>query len=494
MVFIKRHHLGNAAFYQLLTPYKNILLDYHSILFGLRHRYPSFIFPPKPLSFLLKKVQNIESVFITSSRSIGCLFLKPGVKIYCTKPVYDQILLAYFSYKRISVTYDEPIVADIIPEGDTAEQYEIFTIDDISIETFNNNVILIKYGQPILLNTTKIMALSAGTSIGWANYHILFPDKTILLYITSYSHRRRFSAVASPIDSTYLILNRRLVDERNEISQFSAFLEECKLENRSNPEIDKTIVIPISIQTIFVEIFFHALSVLEHGRLPVYVISPVFRRLELLINLQSEWLNKDFFTVAEPFPMSEYKNLTVLDDFSNQFKKGTKLVFCDFIEYRLFEGAKLFDNQTEVVVGDGREFFTNELSEYNFCKGSEEYFEIRKFNIKMESTDSEIIEGYKGIVLNKDCCFISTEPEYKVMLVDGDAIVLKDTLFISGILSHTDFENGTVQELSIKDDSCWLKRLVESNRCSVVNEWIVIIEKRIKFRYLNKHQIEYKYY
>ena len=183
MVYIKKHTFKNLSFIQAFTNQKSLLFDYPAALYGVNHAHPSFKSPQKELKFEVKIIKNIDSLFVSSSDSFGVFFINYSTRIYCTKPVYEQLLLKYEEYRTMSVTYDA--------EKDSSE-YKIVSIHDANLEQFKRNVIFIKYNQRISIDQFLINPIAAGTFIGWANYRITFPTGESLIYLTSYSNKRRF--------------------------------------------------------------------------------------------------------------------------------------------------------------------------------------------------------------------------------------------------------------------------------------------------------------
>lgn len=477
MVYIKKHKFKNTCFVQLLTPQKNILFDYHASLYGQAHRHPSFNSPPKPLKFVIKNIQNADCLFISSSDSIGCLFAEADTRIYCTKPVYDQLMMLYDEYRSMAVTYDED-PGECRQALDSGCRIAFFS--EIDIENFRKNAILIKYNQRVSLDSTTVCAVSPGTFIGWANYEIVFPNQESLTYLASYSCKRRFSTESAPVGTTYLVINRERVGDASDLGEFTEFLRTRFGGSKKDVQSD-TVVIPVRIPTLFVEVFFHVLSVLDYTKTPIYVVSPIFSRLELFINIQSEWLNRDFCSIAEPFPMRQYRHLFNVDSFNCDFQEQPQIVFCSPFYYGLFGGRSLFPSQTDVFVNTARA---------SPCPSRQ----ARHFNIKMEASDREILSGYGGVLIDSDDYFINTEPPHKTINLDGNMNIVNDVVYVSGTLLNTDFLSGSDTAISVADRGCWIKELLETGEYAVVDDWIVFREKRLKCRFLNSYQIEYKYF
>lgn len=459
MVLIKKHHLQDHSFVQIFTPQKTILFDYSAPIYGHLHRRPTISAPPKDLKFIIKDIQNVDCLFVTSSESLGCLFVESSVAVYCTQPVYEQLLLKYEEYVSLSLTYD-----DEMEKNDS----KIVSIKEINIESFKNNVILIKYNQQIDLDATIVSPVPSGTFIGWCNYKIIFPNGESLLYLTSYFHKRRFSIKASPIDSTYIIINRKEISPENDLELFTNFL--------INKDNDVTMIFPLPMETLFIEVFLHVLSVLDHTNIPIYVISSIFQKLQLLINIQNEWLNEDFCISGEPFPLKEYAHLYHVDSFNSEFKDGSKIIFCSDFHYELLGNRWLFNNQIDVNIDHN----TNIIGE--------------KFNIKMESTQSEILDNSKAILIDSDELFISTSSNYSIIKINSLLNVMDDLLYVSGKLLNTDAFSADLNSLEILEDKCWLSKLLETQEYLLIDGWIIFKKEKIKCRIVSDRRIEYEEY
>ena len=108
-------------------------------------------------------------------------------------------------------------------------------------------------------------------------------------------------------------------------------------------------VLPIELEEGLLEMIFHCLSLLESSNCAIYIMSPIFDKLELSINLQSEWLKKDFYSISAPFPLKEYKNLHVIECFSQIDKKEKSITFCSSFYFKLFKN-EIFEGQENVFI------------------------------------------------------------------------------------------------------------------------------------------------
>lgn len=466
MVLVKKHRVRDHGFVQVFTPQKNILFDCCAPLYGRHHRHPSIGAPPKDLRFVMKSVQNVDCLFVTSSESLGCLFVESAVRVYCTRPVYEQILLKYEEYSALSVTYDE--------EGDPGGD-RIVSLAEADIDGFRKRVILVKYSQQTNLDSTVVTPVPAGTFIGWCNYRVAFPSGESLLYLTSYFHKRRFSVGAAAVDSTYVIINRGEVPAEDDLEAFTRFLSGRGAHPAAD---DATVVIPLPMETLFAEVLLHVLSVLDRTNTPVYVVSPIFQKLQLLINIQSEWLSRDFCTASEPLPLKEYAHLHHIDSFNSELVEGPGIVFCGAFSYGLLGGRRLFGSQVDVAINAG---------------GAESDRRLR-FSIKMESTRTEILAGSAAVPIDSDEFFIATAPRHAVIRMNSLLSVVDGLLYVSGKLLNTDASGAGLNTLEIREEKCWLARLLETRRPLLVGGWIVFEQEKIRCRAVGGRRIEYERY
>lgn len=500
MALITRHNIGDHSFAHVRTPQKSFCLDYHSVLHGQSHRYPSLSDPPKPLKFKVPNIPPVSCVFVSSSKSIGCLFLDPEVTVYCTKPVCDQLLLMHEEYQTVPISYSED-------EEATNDAFQIRLITEIDIDAFKKRVILLKYFQQINLNTTIVTAVPAGTHIGWANYTLCFPNRKTLTYLSSYSHKRRFAMEAAPIASDYLLLCRPQMSGHSTLAEFTNFLLRfvpsrggqpvrwpgiSPNQTLNEPTAAPTLVFPVNIPTSFVEIFFHVLSVLEHSSVPIYVISPIFSRLEQLINIQSEWLNRAFCALAEPFPMRQYPALHCFPDFNHHFLDAPKVVFCSAFQYGLFSRHELFPNQIEVLI-TGNSDRTEPGQAEPLQAGASTQARV-SFRVRMESADSEILSNYQGTVLAGDLLLVPSENPNSIVYFNKNLNVIDGLMFVSGTLENTDLVRDSACVLSVREEKCWLSTLIETSEYKIIGEWVVFPKERVKYKCLDNHQIVYRRY
>lgn len=537
MVFIRKHKILNDAFYQIQTEHDNVLLDYHAGIYGKNHRLPSFESPPKSIKFIVKVIENCKHLFITSAESLGCLFTDESVKIYCTNPVYEQIMLKYEEYLRLSLTYDEEIcnnvnndklnnnkISEINSQHTNSginiqnsgmniqyyqssqfyminnEKYKIVSIEEINCESFKKKIHFLAYNEPIALYGLKIMAMQPGTFLGWINYKMVFANEKSLYYLTSYSEKPRFSSESVKIEADYLIINRSAMFKTNDLQMFSELLHKICLISEEGK--DNNIIIPLPIETLFIEILLHTLSIVQYCNIPIYVVSPLYKKVELLVNIQSEWLKSSVCMSEEPFPIREYNYLYPIDTFNNEYKQGgegkNKIIFCSDLAYKYKTKNKIFAKQLDILINNkdetGERINENVMIKINEKFYSENYYEKVKFDIKIENSIEEITRSTQAIIIDEEFFFIKTTTDYCYMNVNGSLNLINNKLFLSGDFLFTDKYSVNQLNIYIKNKKSLLKRLLETKEYVIIDNSIIFYNKRMKFRIINNEQIEYENY
>lgn len=358
-MIIRKQNFGCFSHLHLVSTSSSIIFESHALLYGKHFRIPSFDYPQKPLKFILPDFNDADAIFISSSESFGALFLKRNMKIYMTRPVYEQLLLKYYEYMSLSIYYDDlndeeiykmchikPLICNnckINPICRHMNHY-IKSLDDIDIKRFSKQVVFINYNQILQIGGLKITVQSPGTFIGWCNFKIMFENLKTLLLINSYSLKKRFSIGCANIKSDYLIINRPSICKNNEIKELTEFIN-----NYSISELKHPIVIPIDFECSFLEIIFHVLSLISDSQMDLTVISKIFNRLDLVYNIQSEWLNSKFYSISEPFPLKKYKNLSTFDSWAEfNFPDSKNIIFCDKIQFEIYKNRECFNKFTIV--------------------------------------------------------------------------------------------------------------------------------------------------
>ena len=337
----------------------------------------------------------------------------------------------------------------------------------------------------------SVQSRPCGTYIGWCYYTIKFPDTKTVSIVTSFSSKRRFSIEAFPIDSDYLILNRQSsATDYQSITELTKFLRDYSTRTRP-------LLIPTVFQTFFIEILFHTLSVVEPLDIPISVFSPIFKKLDVLLNVQSEWLNRDFFTISEPFPVQKYPKFKVLGSL-NEIEKSKNLVFCSY---------EFFDLNKESILDKFDVLFINpecdRLSvsqEMKVVNNNDDVLpglkymwdtpEFDIFKIKIETSNEELKQQYKGIIKESDAFFIEGDVSNDFILVNSNLTVIGNSLLLSGQLVNSDFETPTCIERVLKDEKPTIKQYLEEETPIFCENWYYLLEKGIKFR-INNGKIEY---
>lgn len=533
MAFFKVLRNGENFQTQVNTSQFTWLFDCHCSFYGKNFRFASFKDSHKPLKLVVRHVDDVDSVFITNSKSIGAMLLK-NTKIYLTKPVFEQILLKYEQLKNLTVSYDEmdenEITEKLFNNVQLSQEkyanvplffdkkilssvkYNILKIDDINLEEFKNNVIFIKYNQIFELGDYVIQSMPCGTFLGWCNYRITFPNTKTMLILTSYSHKRRFSIEAAPIMSDYLLINRKYGDSFDSIKLFSKYIEEYALKVFLNV---KPLLIPADFPTSFIEILVHILSIVEQTNVPITIVSEIFVKLDLLLNVHSEWLNNDFFTIAEPFPVRKYCNLRIVKSLKEvEMQKG--FVFYCIEEYEMlkdrisdhFEVILVNNLRSDLQVSENmkhvnnlRKISQNEKYKFEYLPGigfsndnsmstEKSTASFKSFNFKIESTDHEILSVYQGRLMKNDYFFIESEDPKDYIVVDSSLPVIGNSMIFYGDLKISDFEVVGKIVKRLVDKKIFLKDLLVDENPIFIDGWFVILSKKVKFRVLNTKQIE----
>lgn len=531
MAFLQKIRIGDLSQVKLNTLESTILFDFHSHIFGKNFSFVSFDCPKKPLKFILRKFPYLDSVFVTSSNSIGVLFLK-DTKIYLTRPVFEQILLKYEQLKDLSVSYDdldENEIRNLLKNTnntnnstntdifsvyhnttvlDVSNLYTVVSINDVNIKKFKENVIFVRYKQIININQYSIQVLPSGTSIGHCNYQITFPNTKKLLVLSSYSLKRRFSIGAAPIESDYLIINRKMDHNFDSIDLLTAFIKKY-VKDKSKDEVP--LIIPVDFTTFFIELLFHILSLVDYSGVQITIVSNIFTKLDLLLNVHSEWLNNDFFSISEPFPVRKYSNLKIENSFSG-IEPTRNLIFCNMEYFELIKHR--IDSGFDVLLVNGMTYTAGfksikrqkidieseglpgiEIAQSDLFAGNSLLSPSTTcFNLKIEASDEEILSSFTGTVIKEDSAYIVSESEFEEVFVDSRLSVLGNNILLSGTLEKTDFYVQNIVQTTLLDAKPFLKKLLEEDTAIFISGWYVLPKKMIKFRSIGENQIEYVYF
>lgn len=554
MVFLSNFKIGSNSITRVISTNKTILFDYPAPLCGKNYKFPTFSHKYVPLKFLIRKFFDIDSIFISSSESFGVFFLK-NVKIYMTKPVFEQLILRYEQYLYMKVSYDDMDNSEIKKvyfESDNQnteaykndvysfDDYEIVSFENIDIDSFKKSVQSIRYNQLIVMENIVVQATPSGTSIGWCNYKLKFENKKSLLLLTSYSDKRRFSIQASKIDADYLKINRNKIISENQIIELTNYIRKYVNSPFENP-----IIIPTDFQTLFIEIIFHFLSLIENSELPVIIITPIFKKLDFILNIQSEWLNRDFFTISEPFPLRKYKNLHVYNTFSeyNFHPEKKSIIFCANETWQLVKDRMsvknhevlhietyvstfrnwLLDSKDIYFQSDGginqnikfdsnnrdqvlfsstlenvKRIKTNKDSylpgiEYDMEKEEEPKSNEIHFAIKVENTDEEILRNYNGTLIDNNDVYISIEKSTDTILTDSRIPMLENKVLLSGTLLNSDSENSGKMCKILYDKPSFIAEIIQNEEPIAYGDWFYFLNSKIKLRSNKNKQIEYSF-
>jgi len=588
MVLVKKYQMGEISIIQAVSTHKTLIFEYPAPFYGKNHRFPTFDDKQKSLKFVIKKFPDMDAVFISSSLSFGVFFLK-NVKIYMTKPVFEQLLLKYEEYKNMCVAYTDlsaheayhmycdhqcsgepnsggnscynkhddcdlfarqsndrtsqdsnsakPSAREIEHNSDDKskfdEEYQIVSLEDVKIEKFKKSVIILRYNHIVEYENFVIQPKPAGTFIGWCNYKITFDNKKTLLLLTSYSNKRRFSIEASNVSSDYLVINRPKIMPENQIQELTKYINEYLAL-----QTGKSLVIPVNFETFFIEIIFHILSLIEHSAVVVTIVFPLFKKLDFILNIQSEWLNKDFFSISEPFPIRKYRNLQVFNSFFEaSFEKNEKnIIFCSKEDFCMLKNKTLLDNceilhikhysakqnscfcsntvqsvNTAEMPNIKSEHKTDKISvpfesenrkikdclpgiESDFSESNEnEEFTEKYFTVKIEATDDEILSNFAGKLLSGPTTYINSEKHTESIYLSSSIHMIKNKVILSGTLHNTDFSNyGRIIKF-LDDRPCFINEIAKKEDPIFIDGWFYFLKSKLRIRPLSNGQIEYSY-
>lgn len=313
-----------------------ITFEYPFEIFGINHNYS---ITSKPLLLNIPDCKS-DYVFISSSNSLGVLFSK-AQKIYITKPVYEQLLLRLEELPR-RLYYEE------------SEAYKIdrlVSIEDFDIKNFVKRCVFISYNEIIKIQNVEVQCISAGTCIGWCNYHVTVNNITSYLFVSSYSFQKRMSQIASYKPCDYLIIyekeNLQSVEKENYLNGiddlFSVVMHSAA---RKEP-----IVIVIDIISEFMDIYTRLTNKIKPNikNIQIFVCSKIFKKYASIMNVQSEWFNDSLIKRA-------YLGEKILDFSSCKIFESVyeieaipDVLFISHIDFILFGVKKYFENQVVVT-------------------------------------------------------------------------------------------------------------------------------------------------
>lgn len=511
MVLLEKYRTGKLSQVQVVSVHATVLFDCQAPLYGKNHRLPSFKEHASHTKFVVRNFSDLDCVFVSSSLSFGVFFLRCA-KIYMTEPVYEQLLLRYEEYRDMPTVYDELAPEDVcqeyFDESLSSDEYDVVPLDLVDIKEFSKHVVIVKYNQVVCIGSLRVQPLPSGTFIGWCNYRMEFDNGETVMLLFSYSARRRFSTEAPPIDTDYLLICRSEVEPENQVSDFSGFITDyVKGSSR------RILVVPTDLETLFIEVIFHVLSLVEDEGVQVTIVSPIFRKLDLLLNIQNEWLNRNLLNISEPFPLKKYRNLCVLSSIFDIRDGEKNIVFCGHRYWELLRHRSMFRDSETVYIncesGHGALPDADEgVKRFRPCQSNEEclpgiaykcdgiersWVRERAFKLKMESIDEEILSGYKGRVLHTPEYLHSERPTCTI-LVDSRLPVLNGRLLLTGTLVITDFDDPGRVAMTLEDRPCFLREILENDVPVSVDGWFYCRNSRIKFRLRGSDQIEYSHF
>ncbi len=300
------------------------------------------------------------------------------------------------------------------------------------------------------------------------------PNKKIVTYITSFKQGNRFAIPGGDITSDYTIINldkSKISGKAYTIDDFNNFLTRI----RKNYQV---LVIYSDFTTIFVDILFHVLSQIETYKIPIHIDCKIFSSLELILNIQSEYVsyvtngsNKD------AFPIRDYKFISESVDYSSPVPR---IIFADpFKEVKMENGLKFFINSSSGSRID-------QIDTSNF------YF----FDFPFE-------EEYETVLKNTNATPVQFNDENNVILCDYDYIdffinpntcVVDDTIFVNGLLEHSDFWSRNVTSCRVYEQKEHLvQKLFQNEKYILIGENDFLFPKA-KFRIKIEKGLTFKIY
>ncbi|EOB11364.1 hypothetical protein NBO_1248gi001, partial [Nosema bombycis CQ1] len=163
---IKSHdNLKTSSYLYLKNEYEILLFECPSIMYGFNFRPSTFESPQKKIKFKIPRLENVDRVFVSSSESLGILFIKQDIDIYITLPVYEQILSNYYSLLKLQLTYENEKFTDV-------KCTDVKCIDEIDLDRLKRNIRFITYNELIHINDITIECKPSGMFIGWVLFFI----------------------------------------------------------------------------------------------------------------------------------------------------------------------------------------------------------------------------------------------------------------------------------------------------------------------------------
>lgn len=347
MAIIKRLLAKRKSCHIHKTATKNICFELPAEPYGKKHQIPSFSHPPQPLKFCIPRVNNesLSAIFVSSSDSLGIFFLKENIPVYITEPVYEQIKMKIRRYETLSTHYED-------------EEIQNCMIRDMS-RVRCPTLIKINLNQSFKFDSVVVKALSAGTFLGWTNYHV--KEQYHFLYARSILVDSRFAAQAPDVPIDFLILNRDT--DANCLEEYKCMCSKEPGQTKipvnileaqsSNPHLKARILtstqkVPLNItlgtkklhfgidaltaylnksrsekvavlcdfSTHFLEIALHAFYILKDVH--IFILGKELEEYKQRLAYMGEFLNSSLrlrmYKGTDPLPLSLYTNLRVISD------------------------------------------------------------------------------------------------------------------------------------------------------------------------------------
>ncbi|EOB12512.1 hypothetical protein NBO_420gi001 [Nosema bombycis CQ1] len=309
---IKSHdNLKTCSYLYLKNEYEILLFECPSIMYGSNFRPSTFESPQKKLKFKIPRLENVDRIFVSSSESLGILFLKQDIDIYITLPVYEQILSNYYSLLKLQLTYENEEFTD---EKCTDEKcIDVKCIDEIDLDRLKRNIRFTTYNELIHINDITIECKPSGMFIGWCTF--LYKTSSKIFHITNkVTNKKKYAIEYKDIKADFEVNLNCLKQPPNPIEKFNEKVLSVK---------DKSLIIACDIPTLGIELMFHLLFVFKNVPLKVPFCVKYEKFNEYFNNLcnHTEWMGQ----VIKTNPI--LSNFTIIEDIHDV--KKPSIVFID---------------------------------------------------------------------------------------------------------------------------------------------------------------------
>ncbi|KAF9762403.1 hypothetical protein NGRA_2041 [Nosema granulosis] len=305
----------------LKTGVENIQFDSPLLIYGINLRPPCFYSPQRALKFIVTNTDNVDRIFVTSSESMGILFIDTDIDIYISQPVYDQILANYYSLLNLRLTYEDKETSC------KDANVKIVDIGKANLEQLKKNVRFVTYNEVVELNKLSVVCKPSGIFIGGCSFLCNFDSKK--LHISNkITNRRKFAIEHEQIEADYEININNAPNITDSIENFNKKMLNVK---------SKTLIVACDIPTTGVDIMFHLLYIFKKKSRPTLCVK-YHKFLEYISNLSnhSDWVSQpmniqsiiDNFDIIEDIKDLKHPSILLID---KNHLYGINLQNCDII-------------------------------------------------------------------------------------------------------------------------------------------------------------------